>query len=155
MARPCAACRFTDGQANGSLSIAPDTQTGTSAAALHLDCAADLHGRPDGQNQRTRFLLVEVVANDGHAERFTLSPLSALSPKVEYGSVGIDTQTIAPEIRAGCLPCPLPAGTHITMGTANRLSDWKILVMGDKILTAMMGVQAIRCDSQKHVPLPR
>ncbi|UWR18224.1 Hint domain-containing protein [Sulfitobacter pontiacus] len=131
---------------DGSLSIAPDTQTGTSGAALHLDCALTFMS-PDGQINDA-ILLVE-VADDGHAEAIYLIPLSALSSKVEYRLVGIDTETMRQKFaQVACVS--FTRGTHITMATGEQRPIEELCV-GDKVLTRDDGVQAIRWIGQSTV----
>ena len=128
------------------LSIAADTETGTPGATLHLDCALTFMSS-DGQTNDA-ILLVEVNDNN-NTENIYLIPLNALSSKVEYRLVGIDTTT--PRQKFAQVACvSFTRGTRITMATGEQrpIED---LAVGDKVLTRDDGVQAVRWIGQSTV----
>jgi hypothetical protein len=93
-------------------------------------------------------LLVEVDEAGAVADIYLL-PLTALSTKVEYRLVGIDTQNARQKFaQVACVS--FTRGTHITMSSGEQrlIEDLRI---GDRILTRDDGIQAIRWISQTTV----
>ena len=126
--------------------IAPETEVGTPDATLHLDCALSFMS-PDGA-MHDALLLVEVDEAGAIADIYLL-PLTALSTKVEYRLVGIDTQNARQKFaQVACVS--FTRGTHITMSSGEQrlIEDLRI---GDRILTRDDGIQAIRWISQTTV----
>lgn len=123
----------------GTFQIAPDTETGTPGAAIHLDCALTFMS-PDGQT--TDAILLVEVDGKGDVENIFLVPLSALATGLEYRLVGIDT-TNAQQKFAQVACVSFTRGTHITMASGEQrpIED---LSVGDRVLTRDDGVQAIR-----------
>jgi hypothetical protein len=132
--------------APGQFKIAPDTEIGTPGATMHLDSALTFMS-PDGQTNDA-ILLVE-VDEDGHAEDIFMVPLSALTSKVEYRLVGVDTETAHQKFaQVACVS--FTRGTHITMASGEQRPIEELRV-GDRVLTRDDGVQAIRWIGQSTV----
>ena len=126
--------------------IAPETEVGTPDATLHLDCALSFMS-PDGA-MHDALLLVEVDEAGAVADIYLL-PLTALSTKLEYRLVGIDTKNARQKFaQVACVS--FTRGTHITMSSGEQrlIEDLRI---GDLILTRDDGIQAIRWISQTTV----
>jgi hypothetical protein len=125
------------------LRLAADTEGGTPGADVHLDSALMLMS-PDGQIHEA-LVLVE-VDNSGHAAGIYLLPLGALSPRIGYRLVGIDTENTRQKF--GQVACvSFTRGTHISLGTG-EMRPIEDLCVGDRILTRDDGVQPLRWIGQ-------
>jgi hypothetical protein len=132
--------------AQNAFEIAPDTEVGNAGARLHLDCALTFMS-PDGQTTDA-IVLVEVDENKNAAEIYVV-PLSALSSRLEYRLVGIDTTTAHQKFaQVACVS--FTRGTHITMASGEQrpIEDLKV---GDRVLTRNDGIKAVRWISQTTV----
>ncbi len=132
--------------AENAFEIAPDTEVGNPGARLHLDCALTFMS-PDGQTTDA-IVLVEVDEND-HAEEIYVVPLSALSSRLEYRLVGIDTTTAHQKFaQVACVS--FTRGTHITMASGEQRPIEELKV-GDRVLTRDDGIKEVRWISQTTV----
>ena len=129
---------------DGHFSIAPDTGTGTSGAALHIDSALTfMHQKGD---MLEALLLVEVNTAD-EAENIYLMPLAKFETEAEYRLVGIDIKN-ARQRFAQMGTVSFTRGTLITMASGKQrlIEDLNI---GDRVLTRDDGIQEIRWIGQE------
>jgi len=124
---------------DGSFDVASDTQVGTPAHPVQLDCALTFMS-PDGQITDA-VLLVEVDASH-HAVGIYLHPFSTLAPNTEYRLVGVDKDSGARKF-AQLASVSFTRGTHITLATGAQCKVEDLRV-GDRMLTRDSGVQPLR-----------
>lgn len=124
--------------------IAEGSDTGKLGNRLHLDCAITLMG-PDSTTFDA-IVLVELDAAADEIENIYLFALAALSPRVNYRLVGVDsTQARARMAEVACVS--FTRGTRITMASGQQcpIED---LEVGAKVLSRDDGPQVVRWIGQ-------
>ncbi|UOA27609.1 Hint domain-containing protein [Pseudosulfitobacter sp. DSM 107133] len=126
--------------------IAAESPTGTTGAALHLDCALTLMS-PDGQT--TDAIVVVETDTKGNVAQIYLLPLASLAPRTDYALVGIDTTNAVEKF--GEVACArFTRGTHITLASGAQVPI-EDLAVGDRVLTRDDGPQQVRWIGQSTV----
>ncbi len=128
------------------IEVAPESELGTSGAALHLDCAVQLMS-PEGELVEA-LVLVEVDADSTIAEIFLL-PLSQLDAGLDYQLVDVDRDRAQRKFaQVACVS--FSRGTRITLASGAQcpIEDLKV---GDRVLTRDHGAQEVRWIGQSTV----
>ncbi|MFT4959754.1 MAG: hypothetical protein ACI92Z_000830 [Paracoccaceae bacterium] len=132
--------------ADGTFTIAADTEIGTPGAALHLDGVLNLMS-PDGQN--TDVIVLVEVDQAGDIADIYLLPLASLVEKTNYSLLGTERDAARQKFaQVACVS--FTRGTHITMASGAQIPI-EDLQIGDRILTRDDGPQKVRWIGQSTV----
>jgi len=131
---------------DNALSVADNTETGTPGASVQLDSCLTLMS-PDGQ---TTELLVLAHTDPHGASRVEYAlPFAALSPRIDYAVVRIDTAGLRAKLaEIACVS--FARGTRITLASGAQVPI-EDLAVGDRVLTRDDGIQPIRWIGQTTV----
>ncbi|MEM7073799.1 MAG: Hint domain-containing protein [Pseudomonadota bacterium] len=123
----------------GKMRIARGSEVGRLGAHVCVDCCMTLMSHA---GYTTDVLILVELLDDRHAAAIYALPLAALTARVEYTLVGIDTETAHRKFaQAACVS--FTRGTRITLASGQQ-KPVESLAVGDRLLTRDDGAQTLR-----------